>query len=45
MDWTSFTEHVVVDQRGGFCERFLFTPDDPEAFKAVLEEAVRNLQR
>jgi hypothetical protein len=38
LDWANFTEHVVLDKKEGFCKRFLFTPENPEEFKAVLDE-------
>ncbi|HKK20878.1 MAG TPA: hypothetical protein VJ983_05340, partial [candidate division Zixibacteria bacterium] len=38
LDWANFTEHVVLDKREGFCRRFLFTPENPEEFKAMLDE-------
>jgi len=45
LDWANFTEHVVVDKKDGFCKRFLFTPDDPEEFKHLLEAAMKNHER
>jgi len=39
LDWANFLEHVVVDKSEGRVRRVLFTPDDPEAFKAAFDEA------
>jgi len=38
LDWANFREHVVLDKQGGLCKRFLFTPENPEEFKKVLDE-------
>ncbi len=40
IDWANFFEHVVIDKSEGHVRRFLFTPDDPAAFKDALDEAV-----
>lgn len=40
LDWANFLEHVVLDKSEGKIRRILFTPDDPEAFISVLEEAL-----
>ena len=40
LDWANFAEHVVLDKSEGLVRRVLFTPDDPEAFKNALEEAI-----
>lgn len=40
LDWANFVEHVVLDKSGGHVKRLLFTPDDPEAFKRALDEAL-----
>jgi hypothetical protein len=40
LDWANFLEHVVLDKSEGKIRRILFTPDDPEAFMSVLEEAL-----
>ncbi len=40
LDWANFQEHVVLDRSAGLVRRILFTPDDPEAFKAALEAAL-----
>jgi hypothetical protein len=40
LDWANFIEHVVLDKSEGKIRRILFTPDDPEAFMSVLEEAL-----
>jgi hypothetical protein len=42
LDWANFQEHVVLDKTEGFCRRFLFTPQNPEEFKEVLEAALKN---
>jgi hypothetical protein len=40
LDWANFTEHVVLDKNSGLIRRVLFTPDDPAAFKNVLQETM-----
>jgi len=40
LDWANFVEHVVLDKSEGHIRRVLFTPDDPEAFKSALDEAL-----
>ena len=40
LDWANFLEHVVLDKSKGYVRRVLFTPDDPEAFKNSLDEAL-----
>ena len=40
LDWANFLEHVVLDKSEGHIRRVLFTPDDPEAFKNALDEAL-----
>lgn len=40
LDWANFLEHVVLDRKEGFCKRFLFTPENPEEFKAALDRAL-----
>lgn len=40
-DWTNFRSHVVVDMKEGWMHRVFVTPGDPEAFKGVLDEALR----
>jgi len=40
LDWANFVEHVVLDKSAGFVRRVLFTPDDPEAFKSALDQAL-----
>lgn len=41
LDWANFQEHVVIEKRGGvFVKRILFTPDDPQRFKAAVESAM-----
>ena len=42
LDWANFQEHVVLDKIDGFCKRFLFTPQNPQKFKEVLESALKN---
>jgi hypothetical protein len=45
VDWANFVEHVVIDKSEGHIRRILLTPDDPEKFKSVLDEAlVRYMQ-
>lgn len=45
LDWANFVEHVVIDKKDGCIHRILFTPDDPEAFKAALDEALAHISR
>jgi hypothetical protein len=40
LDWANFLEHIVLDKDKGYVRRLLFTPDDLEAFKSALEEAL-----
>ncbi len=40
LDWANFAEHVVLDKTEGLVKRVLFTPEDPAAFKAALDEAL-----
>lgn len=40
LDWANFLEHVVVDKSEGLVRQVLFTPDDIEAFKSALDEAL-----
>lgn len=40
VDWANFVEHVVIDKSEGLIHRILMTPDDPERFKNVLDEAL-----
>jgi len=40
LDWANFTEHVVLDKSEGHIRRVLFTPDNPETFKSVLDEVL-----
>jgi len=40
VDWANFLEHVVLDKREGYIRRILFTPDDPETFKDILDKAL-----
>ena len=40
LDWANFVEHVILDKSAGFVRRVLFTPDDPEAFKSALDQAI-----
>ncbi|MEE9555053.1 MAG: hypothetical protein V3W18_12220 [candidate division Zixibacteria bacterium] len=40
LDWANFQEHVVLDRNDGLCKRFLFTPENPEEFKAVLDKVI-----
>ena len=39
IDWANFLDHVVLDKSEGV-RRLLFTPDDPDAFKRALEDAL-----
>jgi hypothetical protein len=41
LDWANFVEHVVIDKSEGFIHRVLFTPDDPQAFKNALDQALK----
>lgn len=45
LDWANFTEHVVLDKKTGFCKRFLFTPQNPNDFKAALETALEDFKQ
>ncbi len=40
LDWANFLEHVVLDTNSGHVRRLLFTPEDPEEFKVVLDQAL-----
>lgn len=40
LDWSNFTDHLVLDKRSGLVRRILFSPDDPAGFKEVLDAAV-----
>jgi hypothetical protein len=40
LDWANFTEHVVLDKKEGRIRRVLFTPNDPRAFCAALDQAL-----
>jgi hypothetical protein len=40
LDWANFLEHVVLDKSKGYVRRILVTPDDPEAFKQAMEDAL-----
>ena len=42
LDWANFVEHVVLDKKGGHCKRFLFTPENPQEFKDVLNKLLEN---
>jgi len=44
LDWANFLEHMVLDKSKGYIRRVLFTPDDPEAFKRALDEALAQYQ-
>lgn len=41
LDWANFLEHVALDKSEGCVRRLLFTPDDLNAFKAALDDALR----
>lgn len=45
LDLADFNEHVVVDRSSGLIRRVLFTPEDPPAFKAALEQALAGYRR
>lgn len=45
LDLADFNEHVVVDRSAGLIRRVLFTPDDPAAFKAALDQALAGFRR
>ncbi len=45
LDWANFLEHVVLDKRTGHIRRVLFTPDDPAAFMAAVNEALASFRR
>jgi len=40
LDWANFLEHIVIDKSAGVFRRILFTPDDPEAFRVTLDDAL-----
>ena len=41
LDWANFVEHVVLDKSEGHVRRLLFTPEDAEAFRDALNEALQ----
>jgi len=43
IDWANFVEHVVVDKSRGI-RRVLFTPEEPNEFRQVLESALEQYQ-
>jgi hypothetical protein len=45
LDWANLVEHVVVDKKEGRLRRVLFTPDDPNAFKRALDEALARFRQ
>jgi hypothetical protein len=45
LDWANFLEHVVLDKSEGHIRRILFTPEDPETFKAALDEALAQYRK
>ena len=45
LDWANFQEHVVLDKNEGFCKRFLFTPENPDKYKEVLEKALIDFRK
>jgi hypothetical protein len=45
LDWANFLEHVVLDKNEGRIRRVLFTPDDPAAFKSVLDVALSRFRQ
>jgi hypothetical protein len=40
LDWANFLEHVVVDKKGELVKRILFTPDNVQEFKQILDEQI-----
>jgi aldehyde dehydrogenase (NAD+) len=40
LDWANFTDHVVLDKSAGTVRRVLFAPEDPEAFRRALLDAL-----
>lgn len=44
LDWANFLEHIVLDKNKGYVRRLLFTPDDLDAFKNALDEALARYQ-
>jgi hypothetical protein len=45
LDTADFFEHIVLDKKTGFMRHVLFTPENPQEFKAVLEEALEKFRR
>ena len=41
LDWADFHQHLVLDKATGLFRNIAFSPDDPLAFRAALEEAFR----
>ena len=45
LDWANFLEHVVLDKSAGYIHRILFTPDNPEVFNRVLNDALARYKK
>jgi hypothetical protein len=41
LDWANFQEHVILDKKDGRCRRFLFTPENPQEFKEILDKLLK----
>ena len=44
LDWADLHEHVVLDKSTGVFRHLAFTPDDPEAFRAALDGAIKRFR-
>ena len=44
LDWADLHEHVVLDKSTGVFRHLAFTPDDPEAFRTALDEAIKRFR-
>ena len=44
LDWANFVEHIVLDKSAGRIRRVLFTPDDANAFKSALDQALKRFR-
>jgi hypothetical protein len=44
-DMANFVEHIVIDKTDGIIHRVLFTPDNPEKFFQVLDEAISEFRK
>lgn len=45
LDWANFLEHVVLDKSSGHVHRLLFTPEDPEEFTTILNQALTRYRK